>query len=114
MVYAITRPLLLALVPLSLLFYLYSTRKIVLKFFTWCSCLKPPHSERMRESIKRGGGEGEREKKWLLRHSEETATRGQYSSSSPAATGINHQPSEEEEDDDPLYSTTDSHCPIET
>ena len=110
MTYAITRPLLLALVPLSLLCYLYSTRRVVMRLLTWCPCLQSPHSYRTaREPME---GDKTREKKRLLRGGGGEGTDRLYTSSSPAVTGINRQSSIEttEEDDDPLYSTTtDSH-----
>ena len=113
MTYAITRPLLLALVPLSLLFYLYSTRRVMQKFLIWCSRLRPLHPESAREHPGKGKEEKAREKRGLLRGSGGRGT--VYSSSSPADTGINCQSSiqnEEEEEDDPLYSTND--CPSES
>ena len=115
MTYAITKPLLLALVPLSLLLYLYSTRRAVQKMMVWCSCQKShTHRGTHRESETESETESEWEKKSLLGGNKEESPNRKYSGSAVIA---NHQPSTVamNDDDDPLYSTTtDSGTPSDT
>ena len=109
MTYAITKPLLLALVPLSLLLYLYSTRRAVKKMMVWCSCQK---SHTQRGTHTESETESEWEKKSLLGGNKEE------SPNSGSAVIANYQPSivaMNDDDDDPLYSTTtDSGTPSDT